>query len=76
MSTELQDALSQLESLAETHELSGESMALFAAMKSLLTAVGQCEIEEPFSPLHPILTQDGLFWCCEHDPRHCSGRID
>ena len=36
---------------------------------------GQCEREEPFAPLFPVLTDDGLKWCCSHEPRHCSGIV-
>lgn len=33
---------------------------------------GQCRIETEFASLYPVLTGDGLRWCCTHDQQHCS----
>jgi hypothetical protein len=32
---------------------------------------GQCERARPFSPLHTIMNEQGLFVCCNHKPQHC-----
>jgi hypothetical protein len=42
------------------------------AVASLLSALGECRLLEPYAPLRPVLTKDGLKWCCTHDPEHCA----
>lgn len=64
--------------------LAGESIdkALASAMSDTLAAVeaiadatlGECRLAQPFSPLRPILDDDGLRWCCTHSPPHCASQ--
>jgi hypothetical protein len=44
---------------------------LSAVLLAASTSLGECRRAEPFSPLHPVLDDSGLSWCCNHDPEHC-----
>ncbi len=38
-----------------------------------ITSMGECRKKRPFSPLRPVIDEDGDFkWCCNHAPEHCS----
>lgn len=46
--------------------------ALQATLLALSTSLGECRLDTPYSPLHPVIDKDGTFrWCCNHDPEHC-----
>lgn len=46
--------------------------ALRATLLTLGTSLGECRLDTPYSPLHPVIGEDGTFrWCCNHDPEHC-----
>lgn len=34
--------------------------------------LGDCQLDEPFRPLRPVLDGDGLRWCCSHGTQHCT----
>ncbi len=60
----------QLEAVAEGlgAALRASQLALLATMASL----GECRQDIPYSPLRPIIDEDGNFkWCCNHEPEHC-----
>ncbi|MDQ0474829.1 hypothetical protein [Labrys wisconsinensis] len=54
--------------------IAGDSKALFElASRSLAasaTGLGECRRAQPFKPLRLVLKDEGLFWCCTHDPPH------
>jgi hypothetical protein len=45
---------------------------LAAAMIAAQGTVGECRKETPYAPLRPVLTDEGLRWCCLHNPEHCA----
>ena len=47
--------------------------ALRTTLVALGSSMGECRRDVPFSPLHPVIRDDGSFaWCCNHDPEHCA----
>lgn len=63
---------------SEDEEASNLLMRLAnSALLETLSAEGdECHKAAPPSPLHLELDGTGLRYCCNHEPRHCSGRVD
>lgn len=82
---EVQRAISRLEALeaygpgvfAERAETELDVIAVIASALRLSLALatqslGECQMDVPYSPMHPVRRPDGeLFWCCNHTPQHC-----
>ena len=32
----------------------------------------ECRVEAPYAPMRPVLTSEGVRWCCTHHPEHCA----
>ena len=43
-----------------------------ALMLAAMSGAGECRKATPFSPLQPVLDDDGFRWCCTHPTPHCS----
>jgi hypothetical protein len=74
---EISSAIWQVDHLAERFEGADLTVALVRAVRALLVAlsasIGECQLSQPYSPLHPVIDADGSFrWCCNHSPQHCS----
>ena len=46
--------------------------ALRTTLLALSAAMGECREAVPYSPLHPVLEEGTVRWCCNHNPQHCS----
>lgn len=53
----------------ETAEAVGVALAAAEAF------TGECRVVSPYSRMYPVLTRDGLRWCCTHDEEHCSESV-
>lgn len=50
------------------------SLAVVARFLENMAAsgLGECRLDVPYSPLRPVIDEDGTFrWCCSHKPEHC-----
>lgn len=54
----------------QSGSLSKETLA--RALTKVMENSGECRRDQPFMPLYPVLDDEGLRYCCEHDPTHCS----
>lgn len=45
---------------------------LARVLTKIMENSGECRKSRPFKPLYPVLDEQGLRYCCEHDPSHCS----
>ena len=70
---ELVEALESLNGLEGQGEYPDQLVrALRVALTASNSAMGQCQIDVPFAPLHPVITKGGQFrWCCSHPTQHC-----
>jgi hypothetical protein len=82
---EIQRAMSRLEALesygarvfveGEVPQLDVIAVVASALRLSLALAtqsLGECQMDIPYSPMHPVRRPDGeLVWCCNHTPQHC-----
>jgi hypothetical protein len=62
----------QAHSLTDAESTEALYQGLSAALSAAAASLGECRLAEPFSPLHPVLDDAGLRWCCNHDPEHCA----
>jgi hypothetical protein len=74
---EIASAIWQVDHIIERGGGSDLTTALVTSVRALLVAlsasIGECQLGNPFSPLHPMIDSDGSFrWCCNHSPQHCS----
>jgi hypothetical protein len=63
----------RLEEAVRRHPDTQETLELAAAALELK---GQCRLETPYADLRPVLTAEGLRWCCTHETEHCSDAIE
>lgn len=47
-------------------------LTLEAMLATLDEVTGECRREEPFAVLRPVLSDEGLRYCCTHETEHCS----
>lgn len=52
-------------------EASEDVELLLAALRLVVSGVGECRLEAPYASLRPVLDGDGLRWCCTHACEHC-----
>ncbi len=75
------------QSIAQTQQMLEEALrstndrqqaAVLQAMLTTLeaTGMGECQIKSPPAPLYPVLSPQGLRYCCTHEDQHCSGILD
>ncbi len=74
---EISSAIWQVDHIAERSGGPDLTSALVKAVRALLVAlsasIGECRLSNPYSPLHPVIDDEGSFrWCCNHSPQHCS----
>jgi hypothetical protein len=43
--------------------------------KLLESEYGECRRATPYESLYPVLDDDGLRYCCSHNPSHCSNPL-
>lgn len=58
----------RLEKLAMVDSLPAEIQGLMLAAAAAIGSVGECRKHTPFSPIYVIRSDDGLQYCCGHDP--------
>jgi len=39
---------------------------------AVASSMGECQLDVPYSPMHPVLNSTGQKWCCNHPTQHCS----
>jgi hypothetical protein len=39
---------------------------------ALSNSMGECQLDVPYSAMHPVLSSTGHRWCCNHPTQHCS----
>lgn len=83
LQAQLMQTVRELEALAERAPGRGLTEADMPATVELLngvrdtllaaaTGMGECQMDVPFAPMHPVRHPDGRFeWCCSHNPTHC-----
>jgi hypothetical protein len=77
LQAELAAAIEQLETVTELDEgiaagASALARGLRVELLALSTSIGVCRNAIPFSPLHPVLENGKIRWCCNHSPeQHC-----
>ncbi|MGW6850452.1 hypothetical protein ACWGCK_17060 [Streptomyces virginiae] len=52
-----------------------DARLLARGLAKFLDSVGECQRSRPFQPLFPVYDDEGLRYCCTHDPRHCTKPI-
>jgi hypothetical protein len=58
--------------LAEPAALEVWARVLYTTLTAVSASLGECRLEDPPSPLRPVIDADGNFkWCCNHYPEHC-----
>jgi hypothetical protein len=62
--------------LAESTALSSEELRAVATLLAESQGIGTCHRGDEPESLFLELTDDGLRYCCGHEPRHCSGYLD
>lgn len=65
----LTEAIESGESLHQTVVLE----ALRTTLDATAIGMGECQMEDTPAPLFPVLSPDGLKFCCTHRQQHCSG---
>jgi hypothetical protein len=46
--------------------------ALQTTLRLLTSSMGECRRSVPYSPLHPVIDENGKYlWCCNHESEHC-----
>jgi hypothetical protein len=70
--------LERRERLARDLQVMGHQELVRLAADAVATAetsTGVCEVARPAEILRPVLRDDGLHWCCEHRPQHCTKAV-
>ena len=59
---------------AESDDMRILAMAAGALrLAAMITGIGECRRDTPYSPLRPVIDHKGkLKWCCTHSPEHCA----
>jgi hypothetical protein len=49
------------------------ALRLNTMLLMMLSSIGECRMETPYSRLRPVIKSDGTrVWCCSHKQEHCS----
>jgi hypothetical protein len=74
------DAQSMLQTMGAEGIIRGDedpnqllATGLYSALAAVSSSLGECRRDVPYSPLHPVIDEDGAFyWACNHSPEHRS----
>ena len=47
------------------------TIALLAASKATMQAIGECQRDEPYADVYVVIRADGPYYCCNHATQHC-----
>jgi hypothetical protein len=65
--------MAELQGATDSLDVAFRALRLNTMLLLMLSSIGECRMETPYSRLRPVIKSDGTrVWCCSHKQEHCS----